>query len=328
MTVRLLDFPDDLLLELLSWLANEPHTLVQVERTCRTLRAIVQRSLTHGTRIAMAEARHRVRDRRLVFDAKPHTYSIDASCDNTAAKVKSVTQLCRAYFPEFDGDAVLAANPDAVTRKRKWGAVTDDEIKLEWARRRDQGTALHEAIEFHLRSDGRPTTTTSSLLHASVNAEMFREALRSVEYERFLHFERVFLRDGGWCAYRVEWRLFDAELALAGTIDALFYHRERREYMLLDWKRVRAFYRKPMPGAAQRFGRDECATTPHCNVGHYTLQLNVYAWLLAHCYGIDVGERMALVRFHGNNFAEIEWVKCTAETVTRVLGRRRREVSE
>lgn len=47
MNLYVLDFPDDLLLELLSsWLGNDPHTLVQMERT---LRVIFQRSLANRT---------------------------------------------------------------------------------------------------------------------------------------------------------------------------------------------------------------------------------------------------------------------------------------
>lgn len=74
---------------------------------------------------------------------------------------------------------------------------------------------------------------------------------------------------------RVEWSLYSISLGIAGQIDALFYDRSTRSYVLYDWKRVKKDLR----------AESESGDT---SLHRYTIQLNIYAYLLRTYYDIDV----------------------------------------
>lgn len=282
----------------------------------------------HAACITRARAQYAQRDACLHFSRDNHAYHIEAASSSPTTNVAtSVTTFLHEFFPPFDGEAALCATPDAAERVRKWGAADDAGILAEWDRRRRRGTALHEAIEFWLRTDGRP----ASLRHESEEPHLFDEALASAEFTQFLRFEREVLRAGGWRAYRVEWRLFDADLLLAGTIDALFHRRIRAggdEWWLVDWKRTPRFYeRAPKWSTAQR-GWGVCAHLPNAQLVHYTLQQNLYRALLRRNYDVDA-TRMTLVRFHPDDVAtgyelpEMRHLADECATVAQMLEQRR-----
>jgi hypothetical protein len=116
----------------------------------------------------------------------------------------------------------------------------------------------------------------------------------------------------------MEWSLFDEELQLAGTVDALFRDKRADEYahddlnepedgksedtsdgecitlVLGDWKRSKSIvfqnqWQRGLPGTPVEHMDD-------CNYNHYTLQLNVYKRMLKK-YNVRI-TRMFLVVFH------------------------------
>ena len=100
------------------------------------------------------------------------------------------------------------------------------------------------------------------------------------------------LRDAGWEPYRTETCLFSCRLALAGQADALFRN-DRNQFAILDWKRSKAIrFECPFRRLREPLGNLE-----ECNGWLYSLQLNVYRWILESEYFLDVA-MMALGQVH------------------------------
>ena len=100
------------------------------------------------------------------------------------------------------------------------------------------------------------------------------------------------LRDEGWEPYRTEICLCSCRLALAGQADALFRN-DRNQFAILDWKRSKRIrFECPF-----RLLREPLGNLEECNGWLYSLQLNVYRWVLESEYGIEVS-MMALGQVH------------------------------
>lgn len=152
------------------------------------------------------------RDRRLRFDEPSHTYFIDGQRDR---QLISVTTVLHSMFPHFDADKAILA----MRNGRKWGPanpyykMTDDEIKQAWETNRVQAAALGTRMHAHLEA----------LFNARIaGAYWFDEFGIGEDLLRHDHL-RAFLADHEWLEpVRMEWGLWDRDLHVAGTIDALF----------------------------------------------------------------------------------------------------------
>lgn len=263
------------------------------------------------------------RDARVDMDVETHTYYVDGVSDGMTSCTTLVKDRC---FEPFDGEARALSIS-------KGNHMKAEALLADWNRRRDAGSLLHLAIEnylyaFVLGKDENPAAAEDSDLADSLRCT-FRAVSRATrvalhyinsqsdrgddtEIRRtaaqlkelvlsdpcFNQFGRVLytrLLQDGWRLACSEWMIFDCELRLAGTIDAVFWRPRTGEYMLVDWKRTESW----IPKAANVKGRGHgpCADMPDYNISHYTMQLNVYAELLRRQYNIDVGVHMYLAIF-------------------------------
>jgi hypothetical protein len=98
---------------------------------------------------------------------------------------------------------------------------------------------------------------------------------------------------------RVEWSIFfspssprsTANISLAGQVDAVFRSRKNpSEFILFDWKRTNAC----LAGDGGDEVHQRAARYPFHNhlsdnqFGKYSLQTNIYAYILRKCYGLNV----------------------------------------
>jgi hypothetical protein len=216
------------------------------------------------------------RDHRITFEPITHTYEIDQ-----AEKYISTTTLIHRYFPEFDADTVIRK----MMKSHKWEqspyfGMTAEAIKKQWDDTRDsaaaKGTRVHDWIEnFYLQGCSLDKTS--------------EEAKENKSFQNFLRFHQDF----GWKAYRTEWRIFTEQYKIAGSIDILFEGSGPGKIKLYDWKNSKEIktenrYEK---------GREPLAHLPHCNFMHYSLQLNLYKWILERHYNVCV-EEMGLIVVH------------------------------
>ena len=225
----------------------------------------------------LSELHPHPRDALIEFDEPTHVYTIGGQKGYT-----SVTTWIHAHFANFDADA-MAGRIAAGRRARedsayKYFGMSKAAILEGWEANRvaasGAGTAMHRDIE--LFYNGVDTG------NASVEFGFFR---------RFLA-EHPHLRP-----YRTEWCVFHEELRLAGSIDMVF-ETPAGDLLIYDWKRVREI---SYESAFGQYGQPPgLAHMPDTNFWHYSLQLNVYRYLLERKYGKRVAE-LCLVCLHPDN---------------------------
>lgn len=226
------------------------------------------------------------RDRRISFIEETHTYLID---EKEVPGLLSVTTFVHTFFEHFDADKVIEnmMNSKGWVNSKYYGK-TPDEIKAEWDKIRDEasdaGTKMHLAIEQYYNSQ----------IDSLIPLEQDPKVIDTIEYR---HFEQFKLDHEHLIPFKTEWRIFDEELKIAGSIDMIFKdpNNERCIY-IYDWKRSKEikYQNRWQKGLSPLEHLDDC------NYNHYTLQLNVYRYLIEKNYGLKVTE-LAIVVFHPNN---------------------------
>lgn len=217
------------------------------------------------------------RDARIEFQKTGHRYMIDGSDEGYV----SVTSLVHRYFPTFHpGVAIDKMMSSSKWEQSKYYGKTKCQIKAEWNHQRDEsshlGNRLHEQIERYL---------------------LMEEKAETVEFFYFLKWLEF---RAGWKTYRTEMPVFDEGVRVAGSIDCLFVDGDGK-YYLVDWKRTKSLKMENV--WEDGFGPFE--GIDHCNYSHYSLQLNIYRYILKRHYGITV-EGMYIVVLHPDNSGYVE----------------------
>lgn len=209
------------------------------------------------------------RDNRITFDPIKHRYFIDGNPDTI-----SVTQLIDKFFPEFD-------SPYWAPIKASQRGISTEEILAEWEAKRinsaSKGTALHEAIEnYYNRIDYNKNTT---------------------EFEYFLSFKQ---RYNTMVPHRTEWRIFDEDLLIAGTID-MAYRKEDGSLYMFDWKRSEKVVRQDgtIKNETYQFAFGELNHLGDNSFNKYCLQQNIYKAILEKRYNQKISS-MNLLILHEN----------------------------
>jgi len=194
----------------------------------------------------------------------------------------SVTTLVHKCFSPFDADAILSKMRIKGT---KYEGMTKEEIKEMWNNNakdaQQQGTRMHSVVERYYKAE-----------------LITEEEWELPEIKQFKSFtEMNALRPHG-----IEWLVYSESDKLAGTID-FAAENEDGTLDLYDWKRskqidVHNSYHKYSP---------LLPTIPDTNFGHYTVQLNLYKYLIEKGYDKKV-KNMYLVCFYPSqlNFQKYE----------------------
>lgn len=189
------------------------------------------------------------------------------------------------------------------------------------------GTALHLYAELRMNQAdatfGAPVApSTIEPARPSYDPKIASEV---EQFERFLQSDFAIGR--GLRPYRTElttWYAKDGKPVVAGQIDALFVD-DANQFYIIDWKRVAK--KKDLSARARHSTRRvevdggrwvykpvmgqgpaaDIAVTEH---NKYSFQTSMYAVMLKQSHGIDVGDRLYLVRMH-NDRADYELIHCT-----------------
>ena len=212
------------------------------------------------------------RDKDITFDEGPHIYTVRGEQGYT-----SVTTWNHEHFSKFDSAKILGnimRSPKMKDPSYKYYGMTAEEILKSWDDNRDAassaGTQTHYNIEcFYNGMD---------MKDESIEFKYFKEFVRDHP-----HLE----------AYRTEWCVFYEEIKVSGSIDMVFRDKNTGEYLIYDWKRSKEI----KTSNTFQSGLGPMSHLPDCNYWHYSLQLNVYRWILESYYGLDVAD-MYLVIMH------------------------------
>ncbi len=205
------------------------------------------------------------RDARIRFDPIDHRYFIDGNPDTI-----SVTQLIDKFFPEFDA-------PYWAPIKASQRGISTEDILAEWEAKRidsaNKGTALHEAIENYYNNKSHDSN--------------------SAEFRQFLSFKQ---RYSGMTPFRSEWRIFDEDLLVAGTID-MVYKKDVGSLYMFDWKRSEKVVRSDgsIKNDNYQFAFGELAHLGDNSFNRYCLQQNIYKAILEKRYKQKISSMNLLV---------------------------------
>jgi hypothetical protein len=102
--------------------------------------------------------------------------------------------------------------------------------------------------------------------------------------------------------YRSEWEVFtdsiiamkgERKIKLCGSIDMVFRRKSDGKFVIYDWKRSKEI----KADNPFKKGLAPLNHLPDTNYWHYTMQLNVYKWILETFYGLEVAD-LYLVILH------------------------------
>lgn len=242
------------------------------------------------------------RDERIQFEEETHTYTIDGS----RAGWTSCTGFLHNFFDPFNADAVIAKMMSSSKwHESKYYGMTAEAIKKQWADKAkassEAGTRMHLDIE-HFYNALPTGWTTDGTAARSVDIDTGIAAMHESdnwtaaggpEWDYFKSYQRDY--GSRFEPFRTEWLVFDEEHKVAGSID-MVYKKPDGTLAIYDWKRVEEVKTE------NRFqsGLGPVGHLPDTNYWHYSLQLNVYRYILQKHYGYTVSE-LALVVLHPNN---------------------------
>jgi hypothetical protein len=222
------------------------------------------------------------RDARIEFIEKTHDYIIDGK----VKAPRSVTKLVHQFQETFDAPKIIVKMKNG----KKWHLKRKAYLTQE-------GTEMtNEQIEAKWEANRIVASSRGTLMHFHV--EMFMNGSQvhgphSTEFGYFQQFYREFMMTRGIVPVRTELSVFHTGLGCAGQLDLLAKYEGTESYVILDWKRSKEikhdnFFQKMLPPLAHL---DEC------NFNTYSLQLNMYKYILESEYDIRVDE-LFLAIFH------------------------------
>jgi len=221
------------------------------------------------------------RDLRVEFNEKNHSYMIDSK-----NKAISVTQLIQKFFPKFDKE--FWANKESIkTGKSKSDILKGWEDLGEKAR--NLGTELHEQIEKYYNK---------------------LEYIKSRELEKFFSFHTKHI-ENKYKPYRTEWRVFDEDKNIAGTID-MVYEKDNGELFIFDWKRSKKIINSD--GSVEKNnpfenGLEGLSHLPSSEYVKYCLQQNIYKSILEKKYEKKISSMNLLIlhpHFENYHIVQVE----------------------
>ena len=232
---------------------------------------------------------------KVVFEEASHKYFID-----DVAMSRSVTELIGQFFPDFDSIASatkMLKRADfphlhkydqyrAILREANIESVHPEAVGVIvsfWDRERDEaaalGTLMHKTIEAYYSDGTVPEPCTK-------------------EFSLFSVFD-AYTKKIGYVPYKSEQIVYDVGLSLAGSCDMLYVKKtdlstKPLKVWLVDWKRSKQVN---MTGYGGQKGSGPFSHLEDCNFAHYSVQLNLYKYLLQKNFGMTI-EKMTLVILH------------------------------
>lgn len=266
-------------------------------------------------RLLLASVYPHPRDSHILFDEGPHTYYVHGVADYT-----SCTTFIHSFFPHFDqlGTATRMV-------RRSDFMVSDRYSQYRSLCTDAHGTAHPESVivQHILRAWEQNAELQSGLgtrMHRAI--ELFYNGEEHDVFEN-THFDcyNAVVQAKGWRPFRTEMVVYDEESKLCGSVDMIFIDSTVDQDIaslwgdarqpgapplkvhLADWKRSKKITKH---GFGQ-VGHGPCSDIPNANFYLYTLQLNLYRYMLEKRYNVEV-QSMSIVVCHPTNDSYLEFI--------------------
>jgi hypothetical protein len=234
------------------------------------------------------------RDSRIKFNSEYHNYFID----NLPAS--SVSTIISKFFPEFDPySAARSLNPN----HELFGVEIEEIVKI-WDYKAKQaafkGTFLHEQIEKFYLNQKYIITEEFHLFKSFMNENIHLEP------------------------FRTEWRIFDEEFSIAGTIDLISKNDNAHE--MYDWKRsknvINTITGEPKTNNQWQKGVGQLSDMDDTSYNRYCLQQSLYKYILEKNYDLNVSKMFLVVlypEYHTYYKVEVPYLKEKVEYILKTL---------
>ena len=224
-------------------------------------------------------------DERISFEEEGHIYMLDGT-----RQLTSVSSVYSQYFEPFDSEKWAE-------RKARSLPITAEHLKEQWDSNGMMasfaGTHMHKQIEEYLNGD-------------EYMAPMCRFTFdgKHIHIDKIIHIDKEieyflkFAEDVDFTPFRTEWRVFDEELGIAGTID-LICSCSDGSFEFYDWKRSKSLIDEYgnvcRTNKFNTCGINGLEHIQDCSYWHYALQQNLYKRIVEKCYGLKISAMHLLV---------------------------------
>jgi hypothetical protein len=252
-------------------------------------------------------------------DEENHIYKVDGIIDKDVA---SVTTFIKSLFPEFNKEAELNKKARTVLLQKGIKQIQFSELELfdikseleyEWKQCEDEGEDMHKRIELYLKNNNNEN-------------ELMLNKYKEDQY--FLNF----MKDNNLIVYKSEYMVYNKELKLAGTIDAMFIKRDlrfasdnikKKNIILVDWKRIKLMYFSSKNNESAYYPIQDM---PNTNFSKNSLQVNLYKYLLESSDEYNVTDMM-VVCLHEQNKNYIQYkIPILLDQIQKLINERRLEL--
>ena len=219
-------------------------------------------------------------DGKLSFNEEEHIYSLGG------IEFSSVSNIVSKFFREFDAVGIslkkcYGNELEAAKLREVWEAKGSVASQA--------GTFLHKQIEDYLNGKEIPDLLCDVCYQGN-----YVKCSQRLDISREWSYFKAFERNTPFVPFRTEWRIYDADARMAGTLDFVCACPDGT-YEIYDWKRsnkIDPTERNPWANGLN--GLEHLTDTSY---SHYCLQQNLYRYMLQKNYGLKVS-RMNLVVLH------------------------------
>lgn len=247
------------------------------------------------------------RDSRITFHESTHSYTVDGIKNSHV----SCTTLVKQYTPVFEADRII----DRMQRGKNWNethgyyGMSKQAIKDKWEatgkESQVEGTKLHKQIE---------------RFYNGMDVKQYSDDTKHTpEFAMFLKFHadvsNMFIPV---VAEKMMFADVDKE-RICGQADMIF-RKVDGTHCLVDWKRVKKIDK------TNGFRSKMLAPWEHldnCNFNHYSLQLNIYRYMLQKYYNFNITQLLLVVLHPINTAYKIVTVSIMEKEVSDLLEHRK-----
>jgi hypothetical protein len=220
------------------------------------------------------------------FDV-PHEYYLDGK------KLISVTTLIHQYQEEFQEDFWADI-------KGRQHDLTPNQVKRAWQFINKKGTikgsAIHDYAENLFQNKEFEYPLQTILNQFGFDPVLPEYMISKQHVDKFYNDVR-----GKLIPIRTEFVVYDRESLIGGMLDMLFYNVKAREFQIWDWKTNKKFDREEK----SRHLLNELCMIEDCDLELYSLQLELYKYIIEKNTGIKLGKSYIVWFSHNNPTYEV-----------------------
>ena len=191
-----------------------------------------------------------------------HEYNLSS---NPEIDFMSCTELIGSHFRPFEAERIAGF---LVYKTRKYSHYTVDSLLAEWREARDRGLRVHDQIDNNIKYG------------SSVNDSMAKQGVEWINTLANQYGDTIYS----------EVIVYSKELQLAGSIDLLIYNSKTNKCYLFDWKTSKKMDMK----SSKKGITSATSDLSDCRFDKYSLQGNLYSYLLEKYHGIKIEESYLL----------------------------------